>query len=140
VQTRRWTNQSLPQTLQIGVFLLYFEAVMGFIFRQSPDIGLAIIGPNLNHLGTINLLNNLALLIVVAGGAFAGYQISNEKKIGWTLGLVVAAIPLVTRVILPFRIDNYGLLRDPLGLMFDVALMALLLHEQSRNYVRLWFK
>ena len=27
----RWTNPSLPQTLQIGMFLLYIEAVFGVL-------------------------------------------------------------------------------------------------------------
>jgi hypothetical protein len=29
--------------------------------------------------------------------------------------------------------------RDPIGLMFEIALIALLLHPQSRDYQRIWF-
>ena len=29
---------------------------------------------------------------------------------------------------------------DLIGLMFEIALVALLLHPQSRDYQRLWFK
>lgn len=140
MQTRRWTNQGLPQLLQYAVFFLYFEAVVGFILRQSPDIGEALIRPNFDNGGTIDLLNTLGLLLVVAGGAAAGYFIANEKKNGWYLGLAVAALPLVTRVLIALRYGMSHILDNPLGLMFDAALMGLLVHDQSRNYIRIWFK
>ena len=34
METRRWTNPTQPQTLQIAVFLLYIEAVFGVLFGQ----------------------------------------------------------------------------------------------------------
>jgi len=140
VQTRRWVNQSQPQTLQFAVFLLYFEAVIAFIFRQAPDVGLAIIGPNLSKLDTIDMLNNVGLFLIVIGGAAAGYLISNEKKNGYLLGIAVAGLPLLTRVLIGLRVELSDMFRDPLGLLFEIALLALILHTQSRNYVRIWFK
>ena len=140
MQTRRWVNQSQPQTLQFAVFLLYFEAVIAFIFRQAPDVGLAIIGPNLSKLDTIDMLNNVGLFLIVIGGAAAGYLISNEKKNGYLLGIAVAGLPLLTRVLIGLRVELSDMFRDPLGLLFEIALLALILHTQSRNYVRIWFK
>ena len=32
METRRWTNPSQPQTLQIAVFLLYIDAFFGVIY------------------------------------------------------------------------------------------------------------
>jgi hypothetical protein len=119
VQTRRWTNQSLPQTLQIAVLLLYLNAVVAFIFRSAPAIG---------------------LLVTVLGGGAAGYLISNEKKNGWYLGIAVAAFPLVLRLGWAVSGGAGDAFFDPLGLMFEIALLALLVHDQSRNYIRIWFK
>jgi len=131
MQTRRWVNQSQPQTLVIGVFLLYFEAVsvvLAFLlFGRVGIVGLLLIG------------------VHVA----AGYGIANERKWGWYLGIglsVLALLPFVYRV-LPFlpqltlvssflRYFGGGLL----ALIFGAAQLALLVHPQSRDYGRVWFR
>jgi len=115
-EPRRWTNQSQPQTLQIAVFLLYADAVFAVIYVLS------------------GVLDPVYSLPVAAGGVAAGFGVANEKKWGYWLGLVVPALS-----VLSFFVDNklgVGLI----GLMFDVALVALLLHTQSREYQRIWFK
>ena len=119
-EPRRWTNQSQPQTLQIAVFLLYADAAFALfymlLFGVSP----------------------LYALPVAAGSAAAGYGIANEKRWGYVLGVVMAFFPFAFRVLL-FGAD--GLLRTGLlNLMFEIALVALLLHSQSREYQRIWFK
>lgn len=114
---------------------------MAFIFRQAPNVGNALLGARtFDNSGTIDLANNLGLFLVAIGGAAAGYLISNEKKAGYYLGLAVAGLPLLTRVLIGVRFGMSHLFDDPLGLMFEVAMLALLLHEQSRNYIRIWFK
>ena len=102
---------SQPQTLQIAVFLLY--------------IG-----------GAFDLLRGL--LLIAVGSAAAGFGIANEKKWGYGLGLAVALLPFVFLLLG----NNVGLIvrYDPIGLMFDIALVALLAHPQSREYQRIWFK
>jgi hypothetical protein len=119
-EPRRWTNQSLPQTLQIAVFLLYADAVFAafymLLFGVSP----------------------LYSLPVIAGGVASGYGIANEKKWGYVLGVAMAFFPFVLRAVF-FGLD--GVLRTGLiSLMFEIALIALLLHNQSREYQRIWFK
>lgn len=113
-QDRRWTNQTQPQTLQIAVFLLYaraaFAAFFMLLFAVSP----------------------LYSLPLVLGGAGGGFGIANEKKWGYAAGLATASLPFVF-ILLGDRID-------PIGLMFDIALVVLLLHPQSREYQRIWFK
>ena len=137
MQTRRWVNQSQPQTLVFATFLLYFDAVLAFVFQQSTNIGAALLGPN-GDAGMADLLDTVGLLLVIVGGIAAGYFISNERKLGYYLGIAVAVLPLVSILLLVLRFDNVR--PDLVGLLFQIALVALLLHEQSRSYVRLWFK
>jgi hypothetical protein len=115
-ETRRWINQSQPQTLQIAVFLLYINAVFAFLGLR---------------------------LLLVAGYGLGGYGIANERKWGYTVAVITAAIPLLIAASWIFT-GGDGLFGNLLstgiiGLMFDIALMALLLHPQSREYQRVWF-
>lgn len=118
MESRRWTNQSQPQTLQIAVFLLYINAAFGLL--------------NLLGLGYLPLLG----LAIVGGGVAAGYGIANEKKWGYMLGVAVAAVPFVV----PLLFGRNPLSQPIISLMFDIALVALILHPESRSYQRLWFR
>ncbi len=114
-EPRRWTNQSQPQTLQIAVFLLYADAVLAVFYVVA------------------GVADPVYSLPIAAGSAAAGFGIANEKKWGYLLG--------VTMSILPFALLAMGLVRfNLLSFMFQVALIALLLHTQSREYQRIWFK
>ena len=114
METRRWTNPSQPQTLQIAVFLLYINAFF------------ALIGGG--------LLSPISLLLV-AGGVAAGFGIANERKWGYGLGLLMAFLPFVETIIH----GNGFVGTDLVTLAFEIALVALLLHPQSRDYQRIWF-
>jgi len=119
---RRWINRYQPQTLMIAVWLLYFNAVFGFIF-----------GSIYGSLGPV-----LGLGALVASGA-AGYGIANERRWGYGLGVAVAVLEVLMFVVV------YGLTNLLQGValipfMFAVALVALLIHPQSREYQRIWFK
>ncbi len=120
IERRRWVNPAQPQTLQIAVLLLYLNAAFTVIFQVLPT-------------GSLSWL----LLLFVAGGVLAGFGIANEKKWGYGLGIAMAVFPFALRFYVlgnPFEGTNI------LTLMFDVALVALLLHPQSRDYQRIWFK
>jgi hypothetical protein len=67
-------------------------------------------------------------MVLVIGGVIAGFGIANEKRWGYGLGLVVAFVDVLLS------------LGNILSLMFAVALVALLLHPQSRGYQRIWFR
>ena len=120
-EPRRFINRSQPQTLFIAVFLLYIEAAFSLVtmlgYGYFPILWLA----------------------AAAGGVAAGYGIANEKKWGYWLGVVVAFLPFVLRLLRggPDAVLATGQL---LNLMFEIALVALLLHPQSRDYQRVWFK
>jgi hypothetical protein len=117
MQTRRWVDPSQPQTLQIAVFLLYAQAAVLLLF-----------GAFLSLLG----------LALIAGGIGAGYGIANEQKWGYGLGLLVAFFPFFARVVVNGL--NNVFTTDIISLMFEIALVVLLLHPQSREYERIWFK
>ena len=116
MQTRRWLDPSQPQTLQIAVFLLYAQAVVALIFGDFFAL----------------------LLIAKLAGIPAGYGIANERKWAYGLGLVVAFSPFVARI--GYDGLNRVFTTDLISLMFEVALVLLLLHPQSREYERIWFK
>ena len=108
-------NPTQPQTLQIAVFLLYINAFFGLLN------------------GYLGSFFGVALIL---GGVGAGFGIANERKWGYGLGIVMAILPFALRLMW-----GEGLLGASLvNLMFEIALVALLLHPQSRDYQRIWFK
>jgi hypothetical protein len=115
VETRRWLDPSQPQTLQGAVMLSYINALFALIalIFGSPII-------------VIGLLEGVA-----------AYAIANEKRWGYRLNVVVSIVFLlatlaqfVTAVSVPALIP----------LAFAAVLVALLLHPQSREYQRIWFR
>ena len=123
METRRWTNPTQPQTLQIAVILLYIEAVFSVLF------------------GGVFFLFPLGLLLVV-GQAAGGFGIANERKWGYWLAVAVATLGLLPFVVAVFS-DGVGTLLSIgflINLVFPAALFALLLHPMSRDYQRIWFR
>jgi len=117
--SRRFLNPAQPQTLLIAVYLLYLHA--GFLlFALLVN-------------GTFPPL----FVAIVVGGFAAGYGIANEFKWGYALGIGMAILPFALRF---FYSGNPLASADLLNLMFEIALVALLLHPLSRDYQRIWFK
>ena len=112
---RRWINQTHPQTLLFGAYLLYFDAAWAVIN------GLLLGG------------TSPIQLLIGAASAGAAYGIANDKKVGWYAGIAVSGLGLA------FRLLFFGL-ADAIGLLFAVAQVALLVHPMSRNYVKTWFR
>ncbi|MCU1375566.1 MAG: hypothetical protein JWO68_2852 [Actinomycetia bacterium] len=94
--------------MQIAVFLFYINAFFAVVYRIAfTPIGFAYF----------------------AGCIAAGFGIANERRWGYIVGLVVAAVGLL------LGFSGSGLI----GILFGIALVALLLHPQSRDYQRIWF-
>ncbi len=116
---RRWLNPAQPQTLQIAVMLLYLSAAFGLF-------GMLVRGSLFP-----------ALVLIVAAQAAGAYGIANERRWGYWLALAAALLPFVLAFLLT---GNPILAGDPLSLLFQIALVALLVHPQSRDYRRIWFR
>jgi hypothetical protein len=117
MRIERWVNPTQPQTLQIAVFLFYFNAVLGLLFGQFAG------------------LIGFAFLV---GDISAALGIANEYKWGYLLGVGMSLLPFVFTAFL--LLGGSHVQFDALNLMFDIALVALLVHPQSRDYQRIWFK
>lgn len=140
MQTRRWLNQSQPQTLVIAVFLLYISAAFTFLFfNERPIYLVAACGERVFFDCAFETPVSLLRLLLPVAGVAAGWGIANERRWAYNLGIAVAALPLVARLVFSIRTGTSPLNVDLIGLMFDVALFALLIHPQSREYQRIWF-
>ena len=113
MQSLRWIDRTQPQTLMMATIVLYVNAVYGVIFTLAG--------------------NYLLGLVLVAGPVAAGLGIANEKKWGYWLGVGLSGLAVVYTV----WFFSFGSL---INLLFWGALLALLLHPQSRSYRRTWFK
>jgi hypothetical protein len=61
--------------------------------------------------------------------------------LGYILGIVAAIAPFAIRFELARQIDiGFAIEWNIIGGMFDVALIAALVHPMSRNYQKIWFR
>ncbi|MCY4424426.1 MAG: hypothetical protein OXC06_15295 [Acidimicrobiaceae bacterium] len=121
MEPRVWVNRHQPQTLYIAQLLMYFQGGLGLLF--------AVIGARALTLYT---------LVIAAGKLVAAYGIANEMRWAYKLGVVIAALPILVLLLLAVTNDVGWLWADPIGLLFDIALLALLLHTHSRSYQQYW--
>ncbi len=115
----QWLNHGQPQTLQNATILCYIDAVLGV-------------------LNGLVLLAGVGLFIVI-GLAAGGFGIANERKWGYALA-VAAAVLQVALWFIAFGFDVFGNVGVLLSFLFDMALVALLVHPQSRGYQKIWFR
>ncbi len=118
---RKWFSQSQPQTLQMAVMLLYLLAALSMIE-----------GAVFGGLGWL-------LLLPVAGQVLGAFGIANDSKGGYRVAIIFSVLPVALTIYLMtyFHSISFGLI---LNLMTYVALCALLLHQQSRDYAKIWFR
>jgi hypothetical protein len=119
METRRWTNPSQPQTLQIAVFLLYINAVFSVLQAYSP-----------------------LLTVSALAGAVGAYGIANSRRWGYRLAVASSAIEVLLFALFPlldFGPELLFNLRFLILIVFPVALFCALLHPDSREHQRIWF-
>ncbi len=123
MERRRWLNQGQPQTLIIACFLLYFNAAFAI---------LDLLGTSFAGVRAVDLLP-------IAAGVLAAYGIANERRWGYYLAVAVSFLPFVFAAIINSNHNPFGG-ANPITLIFEIALVALLLHTESRRYQKVWFK
>jgi hypothetical protein len=135
---RRWFNSRQPQTLVISQFLLYFDAVF---------LALAALGWGDDYgIPSDGMIARLVFLGAAAATAFGAYGVANEMKRGYQVAVAASFLPIVVRFVIVVLYGSivgdalYFLLPGGiLNAIFVYALIALLLHRQSKDYQRLYF-
>ena len=125
---RRWFNPNVPQTLYIAQFLLYLDAFW-MLLGALTGSGLGLLG-----------------ILALAAYVYGAYGIANEKKLGYQIAVVASFIPLALRFLQLITGVNgadvsYVLFSTSiLNVLFEYALIALLLHPMSREHQKIWFR
>ena len=88
-------------------------------------------------LGAVSGLGSPIIFLAAVAQAAGGAGVANEKKWGYLLAVGACAVLCLARLIVVMR---SGIDLSLIGLMFSGALLALLLHEQSRAYQKIWFR
>lgn len=135
-ERRKWIDRMQPQTLQIATWLLYIN---GFFALVELIDG----GGVLHYFRVQYSLGIFLGLIIVAAYVAGAFLMANERKIGWKISLAVGASPFLLTFIaytdlnaaLRYRLFGASLL----SFAFDVAVLALLLHPQSKEHQRIWY-
>ncbi|MGH8987026.1 MAG: hypothetical protein ACRDXC_00315 [Acidimicrobiales bacterium] len=113
----KWVDPHQPQALQGAVVFSYLNAALALIFTIA--------------------LGESAFLFIFILLAIAGFGIANEKRLAYWAAVVLASFFLLA--VLTLMVTGSGL-GGILNLVFAGILVALLLHPESRNYERIWFK
>lgn len=133
---RKWIDRMQPQTLQIATWLLYIN---GFFALVELVDG----GGVLHYFKERYAFGFFLGLAIVSTYIVGGFLMANERKAGWKISVIAAASPFVLTYIaysqigasLRYRIFGGSLL----SFAFDAALLALLVHPQSREHQRIWY-
>ena len=129
INLKKWFDQMQPQTLQIATWLLYINGFIALAFFVDGD----------DTIGDIRTRFKLGLvygLLVIATHVLGGLLMANERKIGYKLAVIAAFTPFVSNLIAYRSLFATSLL----SAIFDIALIALLLHTQSRAHQKVWFR
>ena len=135
---KKWFDRMHPQTLAIAMFLLYIDGAFAVVtlLDKTGDIGF------LRRLGGLNLLFALCMVVAYIGGAFL---MANGKRLGWIIAVAASFSPFIARQLITLSTnyeDTTWVLTggDTIGFLFDAALVALLLHSMTQQYVKRWLR
>jgi hypothetical protein len=129
INFKRWFDRMQPQTLQIATWLLYFDGFFALIDLLDGYSYLRYIRESYRFGFGLGIAN-------VGLYALGGLLMANERKLGYKLSVAAAFSPFVVRMI---AVGN-PLSDSLISLAFDVALIALLFHTQSRAHQRIWYR
>jgi uncharacterized membrane protein (UPF0136 family) len=149
IDPKKWFDRMQPQTLQIATWLLYFDGFFALVslIDKSGYIG---------YLRYQFPFGFLIGLISVALYVLGGLLMANDLKIGYKISVAAAASPFVLRFLAVRSLAANFETQSPIGFTdyltgrifggsiissaFDIAVLALLLHTQSREHQRIWYR
>jgi hypothetical protein len=149
IDPKKWFDRMQPQTLQIATWLLYFDGFFALVSLIDKS----------GYLGYLRFqypFGSLLGIVSVALYVFGGWLMANDLKIGYKLSVIAAASPFVLRFLAVRSLAQNFETQSPIGLSdyvtgrifggsvlssaFDIAVLALLLHTQSREHQRIWYR
>jgi hypothetical protein len=149
IDFRRWFDRMQPQTLQLATWLLYFDGFFGMVTLLDGS----------GYQGFLVRRYAIGFIVcfsVVVAYVAGGLLMANERRLGYRIAVAAAFSPFILRIWALRGAQstfNFGgdvslldyLTGRPFGLsyltvLFDIALVALLLHRQSREHARIWFR
>jgi hypothetical protein len=143
IDWKKWFDRMQPQTLQISTMLLYLNGFFALVsvIDQTDYLG---------YLRSRYWFGLFFGLAVVGLHAFGGLLMANDRKLGYKFGIAAAFSPFVLRYWAYSDLANsmggtitlYSKISggSTISLIFEVALCALLLHTQSREHQRIWYR
>lgn len=139
LDARKWFDRMQPQTLSIATFLLYIDGVFAFLrFLDRSDVE-----GYMRYQGGFYALLTFVFIVCFPAG---GYLMANGKLFGWYVALIASFSPFILRVIFKLTLADFATWRDVIvgnsyvSLMFEVALIALLLHSMTQQFVKQWLR
>ncbi|SHE75169.1 hypothetical protein SAMN02745225_01511 [Ferrithrix thermotolerans DSM 19514] len=122
MRSLKLVNSTHPQTLMIATILLYVNALFAIV-----NVAL--------YSGYSTALSLVGIVLPIAGA----YGIANDKKWGYYVGVVAAAIPVVIIILFVVEFGLGVITGDFLQVILSLVPFVLLIHPQSRTYVNTWF-
>lgn len=143
IDWRKWFDRMQPQTLQIAAMLLYLNGFFALIsVIDTTDY--------LGYLRNRFSLGVVVGLIIVALHALSGLLMANDLKLGYKFAIIAAFSPFALRFWAYTDLENVSGIGSSLyrklsggstiSLVFEIALCALILHPQSRNHQKIWYR
>lgn len=129
INWKKWFDRMQPQTLQIATWLLYINGF--FAFTNFVDSRM-----ELGYIRRFFTFGPVYGLVVIAAHVLGGLLMANERKIGYKLAVVASFTPFISNLIVYRSLIGVSFL----SAIFDIALIALLLHTQSRSHQQVWFR
>ena len=146
---KKWFDRMQPQTLQIATWLLYFDGFFALVSLIDKS----------GYIGYLRFQYPFGFLLgIISVGLYVlgGVLMANDLKIGYKLSVLAAASPFVLRFLAVRSLAANFETQSPIGIAdyltgrifggsiissaFDIAVLALLLHTQSREHQRIWYR
>lgn len=123
-------NKSHPQTVLYASILSYMTGVFGLLEYLGYSSSVGIIG----GAASVSLL-------------YSGYMIANGKKISIPIAIgasvIIILLPLIVTILgghsISSAISIMLNINYLISVIFNIALLVLLTHKETKSYTKIWF-